>query len=74
MFRLPLRALAPKGDIESYYWYFGGLDEQATDELLRSRDYPRGTFLVTNERNERNNTFYTLSIINRVRTGMFLIF
>ena len=72
MFRLPLKALAPKGDIESSYWYFGELDEQTTDDLLRSRDYPRGTFAVTV--NERNNSFYTLSIINRVRTGMFSIF
>ena len=72
MFRLPLRALAPKDDIESYYWYLGELDEQTTDDLLRSRDYPRGTFAVTV--NERNNSFYTLSIINRVRTGMFSIF
>ena len=72
MFRLPLRALAPKGDIESYYWYFGELDRQATNELLRSRDYPRGTFAV--RVNQKDNRFYSLSIINRVRTGMFLVF
>ena len=68
MFRLPLRALAPKGDIESYYWYFGELDRQATNDLLRIRDYPRGTFAV--RINQKNNEYYSLSIINRVRTGM----
>ena len=68
MFRLPLRALAPKGDIESYYWYFGELDRQATNDLLRSRDYPRGTFAV--RINQKDSRYYSLSIINRVRTGM----
>ena len=72
MFRLPLRALAPKGDIESYYWYFGELDRQATNDLLRSRDYPRGTFAV--RINQKDSRYFSLSIINRVRTGMFLIF
>ena len=66
MFRLPLRALAPRGDIESYYWYFGELDEQATNDILRSRDYPRDTFAV--RVNQKDN--HTLSIINRVRTGI----
>ena len=70
MFRLPLRALAPKGDIESYYWYFGELDRQATNDLLRSRDYPRGTFAV--RINQKDSRYFSLSIINRVRTGMFL--
>ena len=68
MFRLPLRALAPKGDIESYHWYFGELDGQATRDLLRMRDYPRGTFAVGVSM--KNNKWYELSIINRVRTGM----
>ena len=72
MFRLPLRALAPKGDIESYYWYFGELDRQATNDLLRSRDYPRGTFAV--RINQKDSRYFSLSIINRVRTGIFLIF